>query len=157
MNRIYFDRTFISFDSEEAYSGFCSRFKEVNAAGGLVRSGDGKYLMIRRNGLWDLPKGHQEQGEDLKTCAVREVTEETGICPETVGDLICITHHGYYRDGVWNIKHTWWYNMGTSASVSVRPQEDEGITEVRWMDSSEAESALKNSYSSIKDVFLKLL
>ena len=157
MKKIYFDRTCISFDSDEAYEDFCSRFNEVNAAGGVLSDRNGKYLMIRRNGKWDLPKGHQEQGEDIRTCAVREVTEETGITPESVGELVCITHHGYFRDGVWHIKHSWWYSMEASSSATVLPQEEEGITEVRWMDSSEVKNALKHSYSSIKEVFLKLL
>lgn len=156
MKKIYFDGTFIPFDSDEAFEDFCSRFNEVNAAGGVVSNGNGKYLMIHRNGKWDLPKGHQEPGEDIRTCAIREVTEETGITPEAVGDLLCITHHSYFRNGMWNLKHSWWFGMEADSSATVLPQEEEGITEVRWMDSSEVKNALDNSYSSIKEVFLKL-
>ena len=56
-----------------------NKYLEVNAAGGLVRNGNGEFLMIHRNGKWDLPKGHQEEGERIEDTAVREVMEETGI------------------------------------------------------------------------------
>ena len=60
-------------DTEGTYRRLCAEFKEVNAAGGLVRNRRGDYLLIKRNGLWDLPKGHQEAGEDIRVTALREV------------------------------------------------------------------------------------
>ena len=62
---------------ENTYREFCFRFKEVNAAGGLVSNRREDVLLISRNGLWDLPKGHQEAGEDIRVTALREVQEET--------------------------------------------------------------------------------
>ena len=44
-------------------------YLEVNAAGGLVTNEKGEFLLIRRSGLWDLPKGHQEAGEVLEDTA----------------------------------------------------------------------------------------
>ena len=52
-------------DIEGTYRRVCKEFKEVNAAGGLVSNRRGDYLLINRNSLWDLPKGHQEEGEDI--------------------------------------------------------------------------------------------
>ena len=49
------------------YAEICSEFKEVNAGGGLVSNRRGDYLLISRNGLWDLPKGHQDHGPLLQT------------------------------------------------------------------------------------------
>ena len=49
-------------DVEDTYHRICSEFLEVNAAGGLVSNKRGDFLLIRRNGMWDLPKGHQEIG-----------------------------------------------------------------------------------------------
>ncbi|MBQ8061036.1 MAG: NUDIX domain-containing protein, partial [Bacteroidales bacterium] len=95
-------------DIEETYRGFCSQFKEVNAAGGLVSNRRGDVLLIRRNDLWDLPKGHQEEGEDISVTALREVQEETGVLNLELKELICITDHCYRRDGIWHLKHTWW-------------------------------------------------
>ena len=87
MYKIFIDDKCICISNRRAYEAFCREFREVNAAGGLVvrRTEDGPvFLFIRRNGLWDLPKGHQEAGEDIRTTALREVCEETGL---TAGDL----------------------------------------------------------------------
>lgn len=54
-------------------------------AGGIVfrRSMDGKdieFLLIQdAKNRWTIPKGHIEEGEDSKTTAVREISEETGL------------------------------------------------------------------------------
>lgn len=140
-------------DTEEAYRTVCSRFKEVNAAGGLVSDGVGKVLMIRRNGLWDLPKGHQEKGEDIRTTALREVKEETGLTGITASSLICITDHCYVRNGIWHLKHTWWYSMEAGPGGRTVPQTEEGISEASWIDLREIPSCLENSYPSIAEVF----
>ena len=64
-------------DPEQAFSLFRQEFAAVEAAGGVVVNDRGEYLMIHRNGRWDLPKGHVEPGESTAECAVREVAEET--------------------------------------------------------------------------------
>ena len=91
-------RIYIPTDNiENTYRRICTEFKEVNAAGGLVSNRRGDYLLISRNGLWDLPKGHQEPGEDIEICAMREVQEETGVDQLELRRLICITDHVYFR------------------------------------------------------------
>ena len=127
---------------------------EVNAAGGLVRNSRGEYLLIFRNGRWDLPKGHQEPGEDILQTALREVEEETGVVGLVAGGLICITDHCYLRDGIWYLKHTWWYNMACSSEETV-PQTEEGITSAVWVDAGRLPEILENTYLSIKDVISK--
>jgi len=58
---------------------------EVSAGGLVISSSDpSKVALISHRNRgggedWVIPKGHQEAGEDLKTTAVREVAEETGI------------------------------------------------------------------------------
>ncbi|MBN2863083.1 MAG: NUDIX domain-containing protein, partial [Bacteroidales bacterium] len=54
-------------------------FTEVEAAGGLLRHSSGRYLFIEKKGIFDLPKGHIEEGEGPEECALREVSEECGI------------------------------------------------------------------------------
>ena len=91
-------------DTEWMYRRVCAEFKEVEAAGGLVSNRRGDLLLINRNGLWDLPKGHREKGESISTTALREVAEETGIDKLELRSLICVTDHCYLRDGIWHLK-----------------------------------------------------
>lgn len=147
-------RIFIpSDDVEGTYRRVCSEFREVNAAGGLVSNRRGDYLLISRNSLWDLPKGHQEAGEDIAVTALREVQEETGVDELVLRDLICITDHTYIRNGVWHLKHTWWYDMLYSAPVDLTPQREEDITKAAWVAKSSLPPFLKNTYPSIVEVF----
>ena len=130
-----------------------NNYLEVNAAGGLVRNEKGEYLLIHRNGKWDLPKGHQEDGEDIQDTAVREVMEETGINGVKLGKYICTTNHTYFRDGKWHLKHTWWYNMQCSGDTCVAPQTEEGIDLVKWVNGKELQPYLNNTYVTIQEVF----
>ena len=149
LGRIYIP----SADTEETYRRICSEFREVNAAGGLVSNRRGDYLLISRHGLWDLPKGHQEPGEDIAVCAIREVQEETGIEDLVIRRLICVTDHCYLRDGVWHLKHTWWYDMLYTDPTNLTPQREEDITRAAWVARSSLTPFLLNTYPSIIEVF----
>ncbi len=149
LSRVYIPTS----DIETTYRDFCSRFKEVNAAGGLVSNRRGDVLLIRRNDLWDLPKGHQEEGEDISVTALREVQEETGVKRLVLRDLICITDHCYRRNGIWHLKHTWWYDMLYTDPVDLTPQREEDITKAAWVARSGLPAYLKNTYPSIVEVF----
>ncbi len=138
---------------ESTYRRVCAEFKEVNAAGGLVSNRRGDYLLINRNSLWDLPKGHQEPGEDISVTALREVQEETGVLQLELRDLICITDHCYIRNGIWHLKHTWWYDMLYTDPVDLTPQREEDISKAAWIAKSSLPPFLKNTYPSIVEVF----
>ena len=138
---------------EKTYKSFCSQFKEVNAAGGLVSNRRGDVLLISRNGMWDLPKGHQEEGEDIRATALREVQEETGVGQLELGELICVTDHCYLRGGTWHLKHTWWYDMLYTDPVDLTPQREEDIAKAAWVARSSLSPYLKNTYPSIMEVF----
>ena len=140
-------------DIEKTYRRVCAEFKEVNAAGGLVSNRRGDFLLINRNSLWDLPKGHQEPGEDISVTALREVQEETGVLQLELRGLICITDHCYLRDGIWHLKHTWWYDMLYTDPVDLTPQREEDISKAAWIAKSSLPPFLKNSYPSIVEVF----
>ena len=127
--------------------------REVNAAGGLVSNRRGDVLLIRRDSLWDLPKGHQEAGEDIETTALREVQEETGVDRLVLRGLICITDHCYLRGGVWHLKHTWWFDMLYTDPVDLTPQREENISLAAWVARSSLAPYLKNTYPSIVEVF----
>ena len=130
-----------------------NKYLEVNAAGGLVRNENGEFLMIHRNGKWDLPKGHQEEGERIEDTAVREVMEETGIDGIILGKHICTTEHTYFRDGKWHLKHTWWYDMLCTGEADPVPQVEEGIDVVKWIAPNELPACLKTTYKTIQEVF----
>ena len=140
-------------DIDGTYRRVCSEFKEVNAAGGLVANRRGDYLLIKREGLWDLPKGHQENGEDISITALREVTEETGVYKLKLQKLICITDHCYKRNNIWHLKHTWWYSMLYTDPVDLTPQREEDITQAVWVAKSSLPPYIKNAYPSIAEVF----
>ena len=149
LSRIYIPTA----DTEQAYKGLCAEFKEVNAAGGLVSNRRGDYLLICRSGLWDLPKGHQDPGEDISVTALREVSEETGVVDLELRDLICVTDHCYLRNGTWHLKHTWWYDMLYTDPVDLTPQREEDIAKAAWVAKSSLPPYLKNTYPSIQEVF----
>ena len=142
-----------SSDTKGTYEAICAEFLEVNAGGGLVSNRRGDYLLICRNGLWDLPKGHQDPGEDIAVTALREVQEETGIQDIILRDLICITDHCYRRNGIWHLKHTWWYNMLYTDPSDLTPQREEDIAKAAWVARSSLPPFLLNTYPSIAEVF----
>lgn len=140
-------------DVEDTYHRICSEFLEVNAAGGLVSNKRGDFLLIRRNGMWDLPKGHQDPGEDISTTALREVREETGIDQLESRGLLCITDHCYRRNDIWHLKHTWWYDMLYTDPTDLTPQTEEDISKAAWVAKSSLPPYLLNTYPSILEVF----
>lgn len=142
-------------DTEGAYRSICSEFKEVNAGGGLVTNRRGDYLLISRNGLWDLPKGHQDPGEEISITALREVSEETGIEDLELGRFICVTDHCYRRNGIWHLKHTWWYEMLHTDPTDLTPQKEEDISKAAWVAKSSLPPFLLNTYPSINEVFFQ--
>ena len=109
----------------------------VAAAGGYVACplpNDVALLLIYRRGVWDLPKGHRDPGEDLETCAVREVCEAVGITDLRLIRELGTTQHGYPDDDHYAVKTTHWYLMSTPER-SFRPERHEGIRRVapaRW-------------------------
>jgi ADP-ribose pyrophosphatase YjhB (NUDIX family) len=135
------------------FEKICSEFNQINAGGGLVRNSAGEYLLIFRNGKWDLPKGKQEAGEDIKVTAVREVEEECGIDSLELGNLLCVTHHTYRLNGEFMLKHTFWYNMEYKGDAALKPQTEEDIEMCKWVKGEEIAELVKDTYPSIKRVF----
>jgi 8-oxo-dGTP pyrophosphatase MutT (NUDIX family) len=139
--------------SEDALlEGIHKKYKPIEAAGGVVRNEDGGILLIYRRGKWDLPKGKLDDGEDLPTCAVREVQEETGIKRLVLGDLVSDTYHIYSQFGKDLVKHTAWYAMRGSKSETLQPQAKENILEARWIQPEEIGALMLKSYRAIAEV-----
>lgn len=142
--------TFTSTRKEELISFIKTKFKVIEAAGGVVDKED-KILLIYRKGFWDIPKGKIDKGEKKRECARREVEEETGV-KVSVGDKIGTTWHTYVTNRKYILKKTHWYVMKCLDDTNMGPQVEEEIDEVRWMSLTELRAALYGSYRSIRSV-----
>ncbi len=139
---------------ETIFHTICSAFTQINAAGGVVENEKGQYLFIYRNGMWDLPKGKQEDGEDIALTALREVEEECGIGGLEQKELLCITRHTYRMNGEFILKHTYWYKMVHRGEDNLVPQREEGIEEVKWVNKEDLAEYMQNTYPSIREVIM---
>ena len=140
-------------DIDAAFSQFVSRLKVEVAAGGLIRNGRGQALLFWRRGAWDMPKGHQESGETLEQCALREVREETGLTRLELGGPICVTYHTYHNNGNFVLKESHWYKMSLIVDEAVRVQTEEDIEKALWCGPLRLKRLLKDAYPSVRDVF----
>lgn len=123
----------------------------IKAAGGLILK-EGEVLMIWRLKQWDLPKGKLKKGEKQKEAAVREVEEECNV-KVRLGKKICHTWHTYKQNGQRILKKTYWYRMYCIDDSKMKPQLEENIEDIKWMNEVELKEALYNTYPSIRDVF----
>ena len=132
-------------------------FKFVEAAGGLVLLPDGRVLMIKRLGKWDLPKGKAEKKEMMPQTAIREVVEECGLeqSPEIVSEVVH-TFHTYYQSNKHILKHTVWYAMLYDGNETLRPQQAENITKAVWFPQNLLNFVMQNTYQSIKQVLMTI-
>lgn len=144
----------VAADPAAAFSAFASDFTFVEAAGGVVVNACGEWLMIRRNGRWDLPKGHLESGERIEQCAAREVAEETGVCGVEVVRPLCRTLHAYWfpRTARWELKCTHWFEMRVGACDRTVPQTEEGIECVVWCAAGKVAELLCDAFPTIRRV-----
>jgi 8-oxo-dGTP pyrophosphatase MutT (NUDIX family) len=133
---------------------FFSAFKIITAGGGLVQNENKDFLLMFRNGKWDLPKGKIEPNEKTKTGACREIEEETGVKVLDVKKKLGKTYHTFKLKDKWMLKETTWYLMVGDGKSKLKPQLEENIEQVGWYSKTEAKKMItKNSYPSIRDVF----
>ena len=103
-----------------------------------------------------------EAGMYRRVCAeFREVDAAGGLVSNRRGDYLLIQRGGlwdlpnghYLRDGIWHLKHTWWYDMLYTDPVDLTPQREEDIARAAWVARSSLPPFLKNTYPSILEVF----
>lgn len=144
---------YIEIESENTFKAVFEDYKYVEAAGGLVQLKQ-NYLFIKRDGVWDIPKGKLEKGETPEEAAVREIMEECGIenAPK-IDKHLTNTWHVYERKNRLHLKKTYWYLLSAANSdIDFTPQAEEDITEVKYFPKKAFDTIKKNTYNSIKDV-----
>ena len=127
-----------------------SEFKYQLAAGGIVENSEGKILLMKRLGKWDLPKGKREKTETIEECAVREIEEETGAKGLSVQSSFAETYHTYYRNEKWIIKHTHWYLVSCENDSHLSPQHEEDIESVEWFEFDDLKLSELDTYPAIR-------
>ncbi|WP_145674908.1 NUDIX hydrolase [Chitinophaga polysaccharea] len=144
---------FIAPDVKKLFKKVSLHFTTLVAAGGLITNPAGEVLMMFRRGKWDLPKGKRDPGEDLETCALREVAEETGLHTVSLEKKITETFHYYPMRNKKVLKHTYWYRMHFTGTELTVPQIEEDIQDLQWIKPENVDKYLKYSYENIREVF----
>ena len=143
---------FLNDDVDAVLKAFKKKLVLIQAAGGLVHTNDNELLLIFRRGKWDLPKGKLDEGENLEACAVREVTEETGLSAIEIEQPLCVTYHTYHEFGKHILKESHWYLMKTAAKSDLIPQVEEDIEKCEWVMTDRLRPYMDNTHASILDV-----
>lgn len=113
------------------------------SSGGVVVFGNTILLLKKYNGDWVLPKGRLEQGESIKSAALREVLEESGVKGQIL-DYIGEVNYKYknLRKDEIVYKTVHWYLMKTS-SMDCVPQKKEGFVDASFVHMKKAKEILK--------------
>jgi len=144
-------------DMDKLWKGFKKKFPIVEAAGGLVKRTDNKFLFIFRNNKWDLPKGGVEKKELIIDAAKREVTEETGVADIIVEKKISETYHIFKKGKRFRLKKTYWFKMSTGYMGKTKPQTEEGIKKTKWVSNKNIEDILNDAFENIRIIVLEVL
>lgn len=126
-----------------------SMFDWIEAAGGVLRDQQGRFLLIHRRGYWDLPKGKIDAGENPLQAAAREIEEETGIGALQMETELSPTYHIYKIDHNWVLKKTHWFLFEADANQPITLQREEDIEDAQWMPASNIRSIEDQIYPSL--------
>jgi 8-oxo-dGTP pyrophosphatase MutT (NUDIX family) len=127
--------------------------REVSAGGIVFRrqpDRSARFLLIRdpyQN--WGFPKGHLEGEESPAEAAFRESAEETGLSDLALHGPIRIIDWHFRFKGRYIHKFCHFF-LFESPGAEVVPQQDEGITDYRWLTLEEALEQL--SYDNARGV-----
>ncbi len=133
------------------------RTVEEETAGGVVfrRGKEGiEILMIQDiKGRWTIPKGHVEEGERIEETALREIEEETGLKYIKILDRLGKIDFRYRKFDKLILMTTHIFLIHAfKDSDNYRPEESEGIKDVKWFPANEALDLIE--YDDIGKLFL---
>jgi len=120
--------------------------REISAGGVLVRVVRGRPMVAairpqgKPEGLWALPKGKIDAGEDPAETAVREVWEETGVHARLLEKLGDVKYVYTRRDGerVFKIVSFYLLQAGRGRIDDIDEQMRIEVAEARWLPLDEA-------------------
>lgn len=123
------------------------------SSGGVVIFGNTILLLKKYNGDWVLPKGRLEKGENIKSAALREVLEETGVKGEII-NYIGAVHYNYknLKEDEIVSKTVHWYLM-KSNSMDCTPQRKEGFVDAVYVHVDKAKDLVR--YADERKIILK--
>jgi 8-oxo-dGTP pyrophosphatase MutT (NUDIX family) len=142
----------LTLNNEQELQQFTQGKMIIEAAGGMVFNQTGELLMMKRRGFWDMPKGKLDEGETIEECAIREVSEETGVHNLEIVKKLQVTYHTYIYKGSPALKPSHWFKMLQSGYEILIPQTEEDITEIKWVSKKEARSLIDQAYPSIAEM-----
>ncbi len=111
--------------------------KEISA-GGLVVFGNAILMLKKFNGDWVLPKGRVEAGEALKSTALREVMEESGVKAEIVEYIGKANYHYKNIKGNTMISKTVHWFLMTTNNMNCAPKKREGFVNAMFVQKNKA-------------------
>lgn len=139
-------------DEEALFNKLLQFYTLVDAAGGLVWNSNNELLLIYRHNKWDLPKGKIEQSESIEEAALREVSEECGIQELHDHKWVQTSFHTYKQQEELVLKRTFWYEMHCLDPDIIKPQKEEGITDICWCDKAGVQAAMENTFPNLKGI-----
>jgi 8-oxo-dGTP pyrophosphatase MutT (NUDIX family) len=136
--------------------------REISSGGVLVRRMRGRWWVAairpagKPPGVWALPKGRVDAGEEAAATAVREVAEETGLAGDLEGKLGDV-RYVYTRGGRRIFKVVSFYLLRHSSGRidDVTAEHRHEVAEARWLPLDEAPRLL--AYRGEKDMAARAL
>jgi 8-oxo-dGTP pyrophosphatase MutT (NUDIX family) len=136
--------------------------REISSGGVLVRRMRGRWWVAairpggKPPGVWALPKGRVDAGEEAAATAVREVAEETGLSGDLEGKLGDVRYvYTWEGERIFKIVSFYLLRHHSGRIDDVPPEHRHEVAEARWLPLDEAPRLL--SYRGEKDMAARAL